>query len=154
MSTSDVLMARSSITNLRPPSSRAILLMLIETTSTFSISPAFTMPCTRSVPIATCKLPDSARTGARIFVYQPPPGTSSKTLMSSFKPKNSSVWRGFRFASRAISALPLRSSAIAAFSFSAVSAATCAPESAATRNAVSVSVNRGFIVMFLFDFRF
>src|SRR5580698_8929396 len=48
--------------------------------------------------------PLSCRYGARIAVYQPPPGTSSTTCMSGLSPKNASVSAGWRYLSRARSA--------------------------------------------------
>src|SRR5580698_2797670 len=48
--------------------------------------------------------PLSCRYGARIAVYQPPPGTSSTTCMSGLIPKNASVSAGWRYLSRARSA--------------------------------------------------
>ncbi len=68
----------------------------------------------------TTRRPLSATSGARMAVYQPPPGQSSTTVMSSRSPKNSSVSSGKPPLSRAVSTAGRSPDAIAARSFAAV----------------------------------
>ncbi len=69
---------------------------------------------TLDAPIETYSLPSSRNAGARILVYQPPPGISSTTVMVSSRPKKSSVSTGNRLASRSRSASVRASASIAA----------------------------------------
>src|SRR6185437_15134580 len=70
--------------------------------SAFSFCSNLLGPLPRGGEDASIKCPCAYRNGARISVNQPPPGASSITVMSGLMPKNSSVWIGCRYWSRAL----------------------------------------------------
>ena len=94
-------------------------------------------------------MPFPLLSGARISVYQPPPGHTSTTVSPGLTPKKASVWAGWRYRSRAtfagVRVLAATAAAIAASGRAAGAAAiqAMAIVTAAVAAAVAAAIERG-----------